>query len=343
MREIGFLLLGTLVSALGAYAAAGGGRGLAAKYPGDAGIERDPAFIFGDTFERWGGDGSKPPKGTWHGVYKRSRSRARVVAGVVTSGGRKLPGRKVFENACWGSGGKSTVAGIYVKLGNYQHAREGLGKGYEDIYLRYYIRFSRNFKSVRNHGPPLGGRDVTRRDAWWVGQADIRDVSSKGYYWSSVEPHPRWGRSTPLILGFYSYHLDKSGRWGDHYKFIKKITIQPGRWYCLERHMKLNTARPLKADGLEELWIDGELSIRRERLRFRKVPQLRITYFSLQNYFHGLPSTYTAQRPITVQYDNVVIARKYIGPIGTKRAAPESAGGLRERRNEPAARSRGQR
>ena len=52
MREVGFLLFGMLLPVLGAYAAARGGPGLAARYPGDAGIERDPAFIFGDTFER---------------------------------------------------------------------------------------------------------------------------------------------------------------------------------------------------------------------------------------------------------------------------------------------------
>jgi len=92
--------------------------------------------------------------------------------------------------------------------------------------------------------------------------------------------------------------------------------IEPGRWYCVERHMKLNSVNPVKADGMEELWIDGELSVRQEGLRFRKVPQLKINLFSLENYYHGLPEEYTRENPMRVYFDNVVIARKYIGPMG---------------------------
>jgi hypothetical protein len=87
--------------------------------------------------------------------------------------------------------------------------------------------------------------------------------------------------------------------------------------------MRLNSADsakddPASADGIEELWIDGQLSIRKEGVRFRRVPQLRITFFSLETYYHGLPEVYTKNNPIRVYFDNVVIARKYIGPVPEK-------------------------
>jgi hypothetical protein len=77
--------------------------------------------------------------------------------------------------------------------------------------------------------------------------------------------------------------------------------------------MKLNSVDPLKANGLEELWVDGKLAIRREGLRFRKAPEVRITVFELEVYYHGLPEKFTEQNPIRVYFDNVVIATERIG------------------------------
>jgi len=86
--------------------------------------------------------------------------------------------------------------------------------------------------------------------------------------------------------------------------------------------MRLNSIDPTKsdpalADGLEELWIDGILTNRKEGVRFRRVAHLHITYFSLETYYHHLPLAYGRSNPIKVYYDNVVIARRYIGRIRT--------------------------
>ena len=34
-----------------------------------------------------------------------------------------------------------------------------------------------------------------------------------------------------------------------------------------------------------------------------------------ETYYHGLPKQYTPDKPIKVYFDNLVIARKYIGPV----------------------------
>ena len=174
------------------------------------------------------------------------------------------------------------------------------------------MKLGANYKPVRNHGANLGGRDVTMPRARWVGMANTRDVSAQGYFFCGLQPYGR--NLAGLHLNFYSYHMDKPSQWGEKYKIQQKIRLRPNRWYCVERHMKLNSVNPIQADGLEELWVDGELSIRREGLRFRKVPQLKITIFSLETYYHGLPADFPQDNPIKVFFDNVVIARKYIGP-----------------------------
>lgn len=292
--------------------------GIAARYPGDRGIAGDPDVIFADDFEGWQAGGSEPPEQTWS-VRRNNVSRTQVVPGRITGGETDGPGENILEIACWTTGRGSQTGGLSFKLGNYNHAREGLGKGYDELFIRYDIKFGENYRAVRNHGANLGGRDVTMNNAAWVGMAGIRDVSSRGYFFSGVQPRGRRG-GRELEMGFYSYHLDKRGPWGENYDVQKRVVIKPGTWHCVERRMKLNSVDPQRddpalADGVEELWIDGELTIRNPRVRFRRVEHLKITFFSLETYYHGLPEEYDKNHPIRMFVDNVVIAKKYIGPL----------------------------
>jgi hypothetical protein len=288
-----------------------------AEPPASNARKTDAEIVFADDFESWEAEGTRPPEGTWT-VRQNKVSRTRVVPGTVTVGGSPGAGCRVLEIACWTEGSGSQSGGLSRKLGNYNHRNEGLGDGHDELYVRYYIKFDEDYRAVRNHGANLGGRDVTRGNAAWVGMAGIRDVSTRGYFYSGVQPRGELG-SRRLEIGFYSYHLDKKGPWGENYPVRKKIPIEVGTWHCIERHMKLNSVDPTRpdpavADGVEELWIDGELTIRNQGVRFRRVSHLRITFFSLETYYHGLPDNYDRAHPIRVYFDNVVIARHYIGP-----------------------------
>ncbi len=264
------------------------GEGIAAGYAQDAGIARDSEVIFADDFESW--EKSTGP-GKW-GVRKNEVSRTGIIPGSVEAGGSSGPGRGVLEIACWTPGRQlSQSGGLSLKLGNYNDENEGLGDGHDELYIRYYIKFDKDYRAVQNHGGNLGGRDLKMKDAAWVGMADVRDVSTRGYFYSGVQPYGELG-ADKFDMGFYSYHLDKKGRWGENYEVQRKIQIEVGKWYCVERRMKLNSVDPSQpdpanADGIEELWIDGQLTIRKEGVRFRRVPHLRISFFTLETYYHG--------------------------------------------------------
>jgi hypothetical protein len=295
--------------------------GIAARYPNDAGIGTDPRVIFADNFDAWEADTAQPPPGTWDAVRNGTDPRQRqtlVVPGRVAVGGADLSGKNVLRLACH-HGGPNT-AGLRKHLGNYRSPKEGKGAGYEDVYVRYYQKLDAAYAPERNHGANLGGRDLTHPDSWSVGRADTRDVAAHGYFYSGLQPYPA-SRGRPMYWGFYSYHLDKPTQWGDDYRPQpgERKAIEVGRWYCLERHMKLNATDPLTADGVEELWVDGERVLRRDGLCFRRAPGLRITVFELEVYYHGLPERYTAEKPITVYFDNVVIATERIGCLSPAR------------------------
>jgi hypothetical protein len=293
-------------------------RPIAAKHPNDRGIADDPEVVFADDFESWGKGGTEPNAGRWS-IRKNKTSRTTVVRGQATADGLRATGKGILEIACWTQGSGSQVGGLSMKLGNYNHTNEGLGDGYDELYIRYYVKFDEDYRAVRNHGANLGGRDLKRRNAAWVGMAGIRDVSTRGYFYSGVQPRGDSG-SDELEMGFYSYHLDKKGPWGENYEVRRRFPIQVGKWYCVERRMRLNSvdshkSDPANADGIEELWIDGKLTIRKTNVRFRRVEHLRITLFSLETYYHGLPEQYGRNHPIKVYFDNVVIAKSYIGPM----------------------------
>ena len=310
--------------------------GIAAKYPGDAGIAKDPDVIFADDFESWREGGTKPPDGTWE-VRKNKTGRTSTEPGRVLLSGKPGPGERVLAIACWSAPRGSSVGGLSKKLGNYNHAREGLGKGYDELYVRYYVQFDTAYEAVQNHGSNLGGRDLTGRNAAWVGMAGIRDVSSRGYFYSGLQPRGKLG-GKELEMGFYSYHLDKRGPWGENYPVQRRAAIKVGQWHCVERRMKLNSvdrtkADPANADGAEELWVDGRLTIRKTDVRFRRAGQLRITFLSFETYYHGLPKKYTPDKPIKVYFDHLVIARKYVGPVkkGSGQQSTPAGGGRSER------------
>ncbi len=331
MKTTTIILLGILISLGGLAAETHRGlaradeptaaSGIAAKYQSDRGIAKDDDVIFADDFESWQAGGTQPPRDTWR-VRKNKVSRTRAIPGTTKLGDAIGPGDNILEIACWTPGSGSQSGGMSLRLGNYDHAKQELGDGYDELFMRYYVKFDDGYRAVRNHGGNLGGRDVTIKNAAWVGMAGIRDVSSRGYFYSGVQPRGKSG-GRELEMGFYSYHLDKRGRWGENYDVRRRVVIKPGSWHCVERHMKLNSVDPKKddpalADGLEELWIDGQLTIRKQGVRFRRAAHLKIAFSSLDNYYHGLPKNYDQEHPIRVFFDNLVIAKKYIGPIGSK-------------------------
>jgi hypothetical protein len=344
--------LGLLPSGL---TAAATGDGLAARYPGDADIAKDPAVIFADDFESWGDNGTRPPAGTWT-VQKHPATKVQVVPGKVTKPGLSGPGGHVLQLAYWKREKGGTAGGLELLLGNYNTPNDGRGDGYDEVYIRYYIKFDERYTNVGNHGSNLGGRDPSR-ESWWVGQAGMPDVGLMHYFYSGLQPYPHGKTDDPGVreweFGFYSYHLDKPDAWGERFPARRQVFVRAGRWYCLERHLKLNSVDPgattdppvakppaakpktpaeraaaaararavrqklnekARLDGIEELWVDGLLTVRRP-VRYRRDPNLRITCLTLENWYPKMPAEYTPERPLKVDYDNVVIAREYIGPI----------------------------
>ncbi len=82
---------------------------------------------------------------------------------------------------------------------------------------------------------------------------------------------------------------------------------QRNRWYCYELMVKANT--PGKNDGEVAYWIDGQLRSRFPNLVLRSISTLKMDVATI-----GLHAR-RSERVNKKWYDNVVLAKQYVGPM----------------------------
>jgi len=259
------------------------GYGLAARYREDRGIAKDPAVIFADNFESdaitWDGDVKHPIRAKEKGRAHSGRYSYRMTA----------------------QRGKAAGAPGLVKW---------FDPGFDQVYARWYAMWAEDYdQGDLNH---VGGNLVGMNDHWLLGvsgrKPDGTDMFSTG-----LEPWRDWKRNPPPgELMFYTYYpemtRDPDGNyWGNSFRPKRKFLVDRGRWYCLEMMVKVN--HPEKADGEQAFWVDGKLVGHFTGIKWRTVDTLKVNGFWLMLYIHDNP------QPNTVWYDDVVLARSYIGPM----------------------------
>jgi len=261
-------------------------KGLAAKYPGDKGIGKDPNVIVYSGFE----------SESWRAVFSGGR---RETVGVVGEDSERK-----FERL----DGKALRVRV-EKGGHYGGSiqyrfKERTGSEPEEIYFRYYLRLGDDWDPAR--GGKLPGIGGTYGRAGWGGRpSNGRDGwSARGQF------KGRKDGKTPI--GYYCYHADMRGRYGSAWIWEKDKLgyLENNRWYCIEQYAKMNT--PGKNDGILRGWVDGRLAFEKADVRMRDIAELKIECIWI-NIYHG--GTWPAPSDDHLYIDNVVIAKQYIGPI----------------------------
>ncbi|HEX7901951.1 MAG TPA: hypothetical protein VF950_29600 [Planctomycetota bacterium] len=282
-----------------------GHAGIAGKYPGDAGIERDPDVVFFEDFEapalrfdnNWGGINLNPAPENVHG------------------GKRALDVSLPYPRP-----NKETGKGVAF------HLKEGL----DTLHLRYYAKYGKNtelYHGATHNGGGIGATAPGVPEAEPGVPADGRRKYGilLDTYRSPDDPK----MVSPGPLAVYVYHPEQRHRWGEHFyptgqqapyganpnyfgpRFVKRPDITPAlnRWICYELMVQANT--PGQRDGRIAFWIDGRLAADFPNLRLRDVATLKSNQFSL-----GLYTMNDAIKgPCEMWYDDVVAATSYVGPV----------------------------
>jgi len=185
--------------------------------------------------------------------------------------------------------------------------QQQLGREPEEIYFRYYVKLDPDWKHASDGGKLPGFSGTYGKSGWGGRKVDGTDG------WSARGHFKKPGNDATEI-GFYGYHADMKGKYGDVFKFTPPL--QYDRWYCIEMYCRLNSlgkeGGPGKKDGILQSWIDGKLAYERTDIRFRDVAKLKIESIWV-NVYHG--GTKIAPEDLHLYLDNIVIARKPIGPV----------------------------
>lgn len=97
---------------------------------------------------------------------------------------------------------------------------------------------------------------------------------------------------------------------------VGETTLEDGRWYCLEGHVKLND--PGYSNGIAEFWLDGNLEARRTNLNFvGTYTGYALNTLSFEHYWN-------AGSPVQQDryFDALVISRSRIGCLDTSPPSP---------------------
>lgn len=271
------------------------GVGLAAHYPADQNIGKHPAVIFAEDFES--------------GDFRKRWDSTRDQTGEVLSDIAPQDSRL----------GKQALR-VTATLG--QNTGGGLTKWFQSadtLFIRFYCRFHETCDYVHHFVTLRANRSLQGKGQWsGFGGAGLKPAGDERFS-TALEPWGNWGRhSAPGRWNFYSYwhEMRKSpdGKyWGNAFRPADQPDIVKESWICAEFMLKHNT--PGKPDGEQAYWIDGVLQGHWTGINWRSSPTLQANALTLETY---ITERWTKNPVNLVDFDNLVIAKSYIGPAPAK-------------------------
>jgi hypothetical protein len=269
------------------------GPGLAAGFNADSGIGTHSAVIFADDFEN-GELGAR-----WD---EHSPQKAISFAAAVD----EICGRRCLR--------------VEARLG--ENHGGGLTKWFESaerVFVRFYVRFDPGCDYVHHFVTLRANKGLHGGDKWsGFGGAGLRPAGDERFS-TALEPWGNWARwPAPGKWNFYSYwhemQVSPDGKyWGNSFLPEPQAVIPKDRWICAEFMLKHNT--PGQPDGEQAFWIDGHLLDHWRGINWRKTESLKANALTLESY---VTDQWTKNSTNIVYFDNLVIAREYIGPAGRR-------------------------
>jgi hypothetical protein len=269
------------------------GGGLAQEFPGDKGIDSHSAVIFADNFES-GGLGQR-----WDSDRDDG---SKVLSLISPEPADERLGSKILR--------------VTATLG--ENTGGGLTKWFESadcLFFLFMVRFDPDCDYVHHFCTLRANKGLRGQDRWsGFGGAGLKPEGDERFS-TALEPWGNWGQwPAPGQWNFYSYwHQMEASRdgkfWGNAFRPATQPNIRKGEWITAEFMLKHNT--PGKADGEQAYWIDGELRGHWNGIHWRTSAGLEANAFTLESY---VTDRWTKNRENIVEFDNVVIAREYIGP-----------------------------
>jgi hypothetical protein len=296
---------------------------IAERYPGDVNINTDPDVVFVETGE----------EGTLAELFARwnASTTANSVALDRSTRPAASPGQqsiRLFTTA--GPLGPGTIR----SAGLYKYFPGGVG---ETVYARWYVKYNPT-GTFHHSGVRLGGSNPPSPTQPY-GPAGVRPNGADFFYLGAETTQGKQGPTARSTFDFYNYWMHQRGTtffpglyYGNSFINSPTVTIDMTSWNCIEVQLTLN--EPVTGfTGEIAMWINGLLVGRVGRgtlgiwtednfeprpdgtpfegFQWRNHQALVTNYFQLLHFVDSDPTGFVN----SVNYDHIVVARKYIGPI----------------------------
>ena len=277
-------------------------KSLASKYLKDKGLAGDPAVLFTDDFEA----------GNLEKWSKTERKGTPTITAEEPNLGKNCVAMRMVR-------GQNTGAKLVVWF----------PPGADTVYCRFYVKFSKDFQYAHHFVTLLASDPRDRFKAF--GKAGRKPDGS--YFTVAMEPWFAWGKNEPPgEINLYTYYPDMeidrkmNLYWGNAFfppgpgkgkaAGDKKVVPKVGVWQCWEFMVQANSA-PDKLDGKQAMWLDGRPAGEFTGLRFRTDEKCKVhcLWLELFGYDGGDPTRQYWRESQTAWFDDVVVAREYIGPV----------------------------
>jgi len=267
------------------------GPGLAKNFPADTNISSDKSVIFADNFEAQ----------TFPKPWDSARDDDGDVLSIIDPGDPRLGKRALRVTATLG---KNTGGGPTKWF-----------KSADTLFIRFYCRFAKDCDYVHHFVTLRANKSLQGKEKWsGFGGAGLRPKGDDRFS-TALEAWGDNGRNPPPgRWNFYSYwpdmKRDPDGNfWGNAFRPDEQPNVIRDTWICAEFMLKHNT--PGKPDGEQAFWIDGQLRGHWKDINWRTSPTLWANALTLEAY---VTDRWTKHPVNIIDFDNLVIARTYIGP-----------------------------
>jgi hypothetical protein len=323
-----------------------GNTGIAAKYPGDVGIEKDPDVVFVEKFQG--------PVDDICSHWEQADGKAIMSKSDDLPAGSGEEESLLLTRVTGGTDGYTGGGSFYRRLKN-----DKGGYGYDRLFFRLYTKFNKEHAPIHHYGGCFWGYNPPMQ--WPMGGAGIRPKGDQSWV-TQVEPE---GSNGSFRWHCYTYWQHMGGSpprgqtWGNNFEVgVEQTPIPKDEWMCLEVMVKMNDIGD--SNGELAYWINGKLMRDSEGrvtsyqgkgfpssgtwifdkfkpyvteqgiawdydqgkgvsipggkpfpgFEWRTVPELNVNAIWLYRYM-SQPETGVSK----CWWSNVVVARKYIGPL----------------------------
>jgi hypothetical protein len=181
---------------------------------------------------------------------------------------------------------------------------------YEELYFAYdfYMTPERLWSKGQKLPGLMGGDWAAGSGGSEGGSPDGTNGFSARLMMFSTRAYPYRGDGA---LAQYTYYTEKAQKplWYDDGP-SGQINLEHGKWYTIETYIKLNT--PGKENGKMHAWVDGEMVLNRNNIKWRTVDSLKLDGVFFAFGYGGGSSSWAAPEDQYNYFDNWILSTQPI-------------------------------